>query len=122
MKNVPPRPDDASSVSAREKRSATIERFPKPPRERPRLPDGARFDVVYDATEKRWTGTLIAGGHTVSGRAGGVFTLLGVLDQKLRSRLRPGLIDEPEHSGMDHLACAACGTDSTVGCLEATRR
>lgn len=118
MKNVPPRPDDASSDAAREKRSATVERFPKAPRERPRLPHGARFDVVYDAIERRWTGTLIASGHTVSGRAGGVFTLLGVLDQKLRARF--GMLDI-RHHGDRNLACPACGTDSTVGCLEEVR-
>jgi hypothetical protein len=54
-----------------------------------RLPDGSRFEAVYDAGMKSWTGTLTfvgPGGEAVSliDTAGGVMKLLRALDRQYR--------------------------------------
>ena len=57
----------------------------KPAGETPgRLPDGAKYDVVYNAAQTQWTGTLTVGDKTFSGSAGGLFTLLSKLDRQYR--------------------------------------
>jgi hypothetical protein len=57
--------------------------------EKSRLPDGSRFNVVYDATAARWSGTLTVGGQVFESDAGGVFKLLVKLDTKYRLSLVP---------------------------------
>jgi hypothetical protein len=58
-----------------------------------RLPDGAHFDVTYDATNTTWSGTLIvrlrgqAEAQTFEGTACGVFALLRQLDRQYRAAL-----------------------------------
>jgi hypothetical protein len=54
-----------------------------------RLPDGAKFEVVYDATRTQWTGTLTIGDKVFTGSAGGVFKLLNRLDRQYRDSLPP---------------------------------
>ena len=49
-----------------------------------RLPDGAKFEVVYDSGKTQWTGTLTVGGNVFSGSAGALFTLLNRLDRQYR--------------------------------------
>lgn len=57
----------------------------KPAGENPgRLPDGAKYDVVYDAARTQWTGTLTVGDKVFTGSAGGLFTLLSKLDRQFR--------------------------------------
>ena len=63
--------------------------------ERGRLPDGARFDVKYDATSQTWFGTLRIPGQTIlseanyfGGQAKGVFRLLEDLDTQYRNHLK----------------------------------
>jgi hypothetical protein len=56
-----------------------------------RLPDGSRFEVVYDAGTESWSGTLtvvVHGEPTVfTGQHTGVFRLLQALDQQYRDTL-----------------------------------
>jgi hypothetical protein len=55
----------------------------------PRLPDGSRFDVGYDATAVRWIGTLtIPGVPVFTAGAGGVYGLLAALDRQYRKYLK----------------------------------
>ena len=54
-----------------------------------RLPDGAKFVVVYDATRTQWTGTLTIGETVFTGSAGGVFKLLNRLDRQYRESVPP---------------------------------
>ncbi len=88
----PARPKDPSPAEARAIRAGKGERFKIPPRDRSRLPDGARFEASYDATAIVWTGTLTVPGPDgsppieVTESAGAVFTLLGVLDLKYRAK------------------------------------
>lgn len=66
--------------------------------DRGRLPDGSRFDVLYDAPSGTWTGSLVIPGPnspiTLTGSASGVFKLLQQLDEKYRGR--PGQPCVPE--------------------------
>jgi hypothetical protein len=52
-----------------------------------RLPDGAKFEVVYDSGKTQWSGTLTVGGKVFSGSAGALFTLLNRLDRQFRLTL-----------------------------------
>lgn len=57
-----------------------------------RLPDGSRFEVVYDGTKQQWTGTLTVPGPdgtsaTFTGSGSGLFPLLSNLDVKYRESL-----------------------------------
>jgi hypothetical protein len=57
-----------------------------------RLPDGSRFEVVYDATKQQWNGTLIIQGAdgtpaTFTGSGSGLFPLLSALDAQYRASL-----------------------------------
>jgi hypothetical protein len=67
----------------------------RPPKEKPagddaaRLPDGAKFEVVYDASRTQWTGTLTIGEKVFTGSAGGVFKLLNRLDRQYRQSIPP---------------------------------
>lgn len=49
-----------------------------------RLPDGARFDVKYNAAEIRWYGMLEVSGQTFTDDSKAVFKLLAKLDEKYR--------------------------------------
>lgn len=49
-----------------------------------RLPDGARFDVTYDAATQTWSGTLVIGALTLTASKSGVFKLLQELDRQYR--------------------------------------
>lgn len=60
-----------------------------------RLPDGAKFDVVYDSKQTQWTGTLTIGKKVFTGSAGGVFKLLSRLDRQYRESLPPALPKTP---------------------------
>jgi hypothetical protein len=66
-------------------KSAAAKRSRGAPRER--LPDGARFEVVYDASRTQWRGTLTVGAAVFEGTAGGIFKLLGRLDKQYRNSL-----------------------------------
>ncbi len=53
-----------------------------------RLPDGATFHAVYDATTQKWTGTLEIPGAPIFGeKANGVFWCMSNLDNKYREFL-----------------------------------
>jgi len=52
-----------------------------------RLPDGAKFEVVYDAAKTQWTGKLTIGESVFTGFAGALFTLLNRLDRQYRESL-----------------------------------
>jgi hypothetical protein len=64
-----------------------------------RLPDGAKFEVVYDASQTRWTGTLTIGEKVFADSAGGVFKLLNRLDRQYRQSPHPGLPQSPSEQG-----------------------
>jgi hypothetical protein len=72
-----------------EARKRRLAKPPKPrstPRPQGRLPDGARFDVAYDAATEQWSGTLsIPGPAPITGAASGVMKLLQVLDGLYRA-------------------------------------
>lgn len=60
--------------------------------QRGRLPDGSRFEVVYDAAREQWSGTLTVptpeGAPAVfTGSGSGLFPLLSSLDKKYRATL-----------------------------------
>jgi len=52
-----------------------------------RLPDGARFEMSYDAAARTWSGTLTVAGREYSGSARGVFRLLVRLDDLYRAAM-----------------------------------
>jgi hypothetical protein len=56
------------------------------------LPDGSKFEVVYDANETRWNGTLTVGDKVFTGSAGNLFKLLNRLDQQYRRSLQPAAV------------------------------
>jgi len=60
-----------------------------------RLPDGAKFEVVYVASRTQWTGTLTIGEKVFTGSAGGVFKLLNRLDRQYRQSLPPAMPQNP---------------------------
>jgi hypothetical protein len=60
-----------------------------------RLPDGAKFEVAYDASWTRWTGTLTIGERVFTGSGGGVFKLLNRLDQQYRESVAPAAPQNP---------------------------
>jgi hypothetical protein len=52
------------------------------------LPDGSRFDVVYDASAPTWSGTLtVPAAGTFTASASAVFKLLSKLDAQYRASL-----------------------------------
>jgi hypothetical protein len=59
-----------------------------------RLPDGSKFEVVYDASQTRWNGTLTIGEEVFTGEAGNLFKLLNRLDQQYRRSLHPAAAPE----------------------------
>ena len=63
-----------------------------------RLPNGAKFEVVYDATRTQWTGTLTIGEQVFTGSAGGVFKLLNRLDRQYRESLPPASSESEQTS------------------------
>jgi len=74
---------------ATEKSSA---RAVKRPQLKGRLPDGARFEVTFDAAKGQWSGTLtipVPGGQPAvfTGSGSGLFPLLGRLDEQYRATL-----------------------------------
>lgn len=60
-----------------------------------RLPDGSKFEVVYDAARKQWSGTLTIGGQVFTDSSGGVFKLLHRLDRQYRKSRPPEPPREP---------------------------
>jgi hypothetical protein len=56
---------------------------------RGRLPDGSRFEAVYNAPQTQWVGMLTVGEAVFKGSAGGVFKLLNRLDEQYRKSLPP---------------------------------
>lgn len=52
-----------------------------------RLPDGARFDVSYDASTTTWSGTLTIGPKVFTAKHQAVFKLLRKLDRLARTEL-----------------------------------
>src|SRR5262249_18309396 len=64
-----------------------------------RLPDRAKFEVVYDANGTRWTGTLTIGDKAFTDSAGGVFKLLNRLDRQYRQSLPPTVPQNPGLTG-----------------------
>lgn len=80
----------------RAKAAAGASQGKKPAGEAPeRLPNGAKFEVVYDASQTRWTGTLTIGEKVFTDSAGGVFKLLNRLDRQYRLSLPPALSQSP---------------------------
>jgi hypothetical protein len=77
----------------RHQRAAEAARAPKKSagNDMGRLPDGSKFEVVYDAARTQWTGTLTIGERIFTGSAGGVFKLLNRLDRQYRESLPPDL-------------------------------
>src|SRR5205823_1696345 len=71
-------------------------RQPKPPPQR--LPDGARFNVVYDAAKQEWSGTLTIGADVFTASASGVFKLLTHLDRLYHDQVQPSAQEEPATS------------------------
>jgi hypothetical protein len=57
-------------------------------RRRGRLPNGARFEVVYDDARRTWSGTLVAGQVRVEGKSGGVFRSWGCSTRNTGTRSR----------------------------------
>ncbi len=76
------------------KRKKKPERFKHAPNNRARLPDGAHFDVRFDAEKVMWSGWLEVGLVRVEAKAGSVMTLLSVLDEKFRADPRAPKVPE----------------------------
>lgn len=78
--------NDAGKKAALARRQLPME---KPDKDSHRLPDGAEFQAVYDATTKRWKGSLYFGpvDHRVvlTDDSGAVMKLLGKLDTQYRA-------------------------------------
>lgn len=64
-------------------------------REGNRLPDGAVFSATYDATRKRWSGTLTINGQVFQDERNGVFGLMAMLDRQYRRSLAPVVAATP---------------------------
>ena len=81
--------------------AAAAERPQKPPARdiRERLPDGSRFEMVYDATRAQWLGTLTIGATVFTGSASALFTLLTRLDRQYRHSLGPGATGHAPDTG-----------------------
>jgi len=54
-----------------------------------RLPDASKFEVVYDAAQLQWKGSLTIGESRFTGSAGTLFNLLSRLDRQYRQTLPP---------------------------------
>jgi hypothetical protein len=85
--------EEALKTRRAEKQQRAAEAAKSQPKKRPpsdstaRLPNGAKFEVVYDATKVQWSGTLTIGDKVFTGSASGVFTLLNRLDRQYRATL-----------------------------------
>ncbi len=75
---------------AEEAAKARSQQQPRVVHQHERLPNGAKFEVVYDASRTQWTGTLTIGEKAFTGSAGGVFKLLNRLDRQYRDSLGQG--------------------------------
>ncbi len=64
---------------------------PRPKREQHeyRLPNGSRFEFVYDAAAKTWSGRMIVGAQVFEGTWSGVRRLWDKLDAQYRATLTP---------------------------------
>jgi hypothetical protein len=85
----------AEMEAARKRRSERPKKERAPSGPENRLPDGARFDVAFDAAKGEWSGTLaVPGLAPLTASASGVFELLSVLDGMYRaSPARGGATD-----------------------------
>lgn len=79
--------NDEAAAIAREKRALAPERHLDVPRNRPRLPHGAIFEVTFDAERVEWTGSLTVGEIVITSHHGVVMGLLSKLDAKYRAML-----------------------------------
>jgi hypothetical protein len=79
-----------------EEQAAMPPQKPKTPANQGRLPHGSKFEVVYDATRTQWVGTLTVGEAVFKDSAGGVFKLLGRLDEQYRKSLPAVSPESPE--------------------------
>ena len=81
------RAEEASRVAQLQKKQA--------PHTSGRLPDGSKFEVVYDAGKVKWSGTLTIGSQVFTNSGGALFTLLNKLDQQYRQTLPPPAAEPP---------------------------
>lgn len=56
---------------------------------KPRLPDGSRFNAIYDAVKVQWTGSLIINGVSFERSASSLHKLLHKLDDMYRAAAKP---------------------------------
>ena len=100
----------AEMEAARQRRGAKPKAEGAPPATRNpatgRLPDGANFNVTYDAQAERWTGTLTvptagADPAVFTASAGGVFQLLRELDRLFRGGAEGGPAPPPADRRID---------------------
>lgn len=85
----------ACNLAAEEKRREEARSKPKKPNknnngnwsEKQRLPDGARYEVVFSAEKQEWSGTLTIGEFGATGAASGIVKLLRKLDTAYRQSL-----------------------------------
>jgi hypothetical protein len=75
--------------AAKQQRTSEAARSPKAPAGKGRLPDGSRFEVIYDAARTQWSGTLTVQEKAFTSSAGSLFKLLNKLDRLYRQGLRP---------------------------------
>jgi hypothetical protein len=94
--------EEALRVRKAEKQKRAEEQAAMPPAQKTktpanqgRLPHGSKFEVVYDATRTQWVGTLTVGEAVFKDSAGGVFKLLGRLDEQYRKSLPPASGEGP---------------------------
>jgi hypothetical protein len=78
----------AEQAAARERRAARPEGKPGPRELKGRLPDGATFNVTWDAAAGRWSGTLtVPGVGAFTDSRPGLFKLNRALDDQYRATL-----------------------------------
>ena len=94
--NEPNPPKHAASQARKEEKrrraeAAATETAKRPVADAPaRLPDGAKFEVVYSAARMEWTGTLTIGAAVFAASASAVFKLLNRLDGQYRASVEDG--------------------------------
>jgi hypothetical protein len=90
---------EAAELRRSEKEKRKMQEAAQPPRQGktdrqqlPRLPDGSRFEVCYDAAKEQWSGSLTiptsdGAPATFTGTGSGLFPLLSKLDGQYRATL-----------------------------------